>query len=161
MTTKQEIACLKKCAKEHNAVLEVNQKLTTKRYSSLWYGGSIAAVKFQNGYTMNVDAIGDVFATLYDKDENTLAESRDKNNAGIFAEEMRCFFATDKKLIEEERAGRLIVNNNNWYEISVIDPENHWHDLEWVADGDNWASAIQDAIEGLDVAIKWIDGGVR
>jgi hypothetical protein len=118
--------------------------------SSLWYGGSVATVKFPNGVIGCVDAIGDVYATLTDlTDEHEIAYVKDKGNNGNFYCEMSPYIKNDEDLRRKEAEGELLFDNNNWWEISVIDKDGEWHDLMWASDCDDLYGAIEECIVGL------------
>lgn len=118
--------------------------------SSLWYGGEIATVKFPNGAIGCIDAIGDVCATLTDlTDEHEIAYVRDKGNNGIFYCEMSPYIKSDVDIGRKEAEGELLFDNNNWWEISVVDKDGEWHDLMWASDCDDLYGAIEDCIVGL------------
>ena len=44
------------------------EPIRRKQYSSLWYGGQIAAIRV-HGCVFEVHALGDVYAWLYDKSD--------------------------------------------------------------------------------------------
>lgn len=159
--TKETLERLQRYAKAANAELEIHDNLTEDRRSSLWYGGDIATVRYTSGpnkgLAMRLDAIGDVYATLYGKDEELVAEVRDKNNAGGFSKEFGAFLESDKDIRNAEDEERLFVDNNNWYEISFIDRGGNWHDLEWVCESDDWEDAIRDTIDGIEEAKAYTD----
>lgn len=66
-------------------VIEFVEKIERKQYSSLWYGGLVASIK-AHGCTFAVHATGDIYATLYDKQDGgrELLYVKDKNNSGRF-----------------------------------------------------------------------------
>lgn len=129
-----------------------------KRRHSLWYGGPFAQVEFpEHGITMCIDAIGDVRATLLAPDmKNELCYVKDKRNAGVFGEEMRFYLKDDDAILDAEAEGRLICEDNNWWEISVIDESGVWHDMMWCANGDFIDDAIKEAIDGVNDTLDWL-----
>ena len=126
------------------------QPYDDEHLSSLWYGGSVARVQFPNGAIGCIDATGDVEATLVDlKDEHEIAYVRDRGNNGCFYEEMSYYIKNDKDLVKKLNKCELVLDNNNWWEISVIDKEGGWHDLMWSSDSDDLYDAISECIAGL------------
>ena len=63
--------------------IEFMEPIRRKQYSSLWYGGQIAAIRV-HGCVFEVHALGDVYAWLYDKSDRDreLLYVKDKNNSG-------------------------------------------------------------------------------
>ena len=65
--------------------IEFAETIRRRQYSSLWYGGLVASIK-AHGCVFAVHAVGDVYATLYDKQDGDreLLYVKDKNNSGRF-----------------------------------------------------------------------------
>ena len=118
--------------------------------SSLWYGGEVAQVKFPNGAIGCIDALGDVYATLNDPvDNHEISYVKDKGNNGNFYCEMNSFIKNDDDLTKKINNSELVLDNNNWWEISVVDKNGDWHDLMWCAESDDLYDAISECISGL------------
>lgn len=111
-------------AKEQGIEIEMVQDLIDENHlDSLWYGGTIARIT-KGKYRIALMAIGDVRATLYDKEDgHEIAYVKDKGNYGRFYEEMLYYIKDDKHLYELEQNGLLVLDNNNWFEWSVYDTE--------------------------------------
>ena len=54
--------------------IEFMEPIRRKQYSSLWYGGQIAAIRV-HGCVFEVHALGDVYAWLYDKSDRDRGRS--------------------------------------------------------------------------------------
>lgn len=70
--------------------IEFMEPIRRKQYSSLWYGGQIAAIRV-HGCVFEVHALGDVYAWLYDKSDRDreLLYVKDKNNSGRFGSDIQ------------------------------------------------------------------------
>ena len=145
-----------------NFTIQFNDKISLKRMDSYWYGGNVADVIY-NGYTFHIEAIGDVCASLLSNhDDRQLCYVKDKNNAGVFRCEMQQYFRTDKvldKLLRgEHHSYYLSIENNNWWECFLTDPQGNFHDLMWVLNDDDIFSAIDEVLENFDEIINSIKG---
>ncbi len=140
-------------------VVEVTAELRKNQYSSLWYGGEIANIRYK-GWTFELYACGDVYADLYRKGdpEEWLLYVKDKNNAGQLGKELQPYIKTDKALYAaingQHSKYRLELLNNNWYECFAIDPCGHFYDLMWALDSDHAIEAIAEIIDGMDEVIE-------
>jgi len=127
--------------------------------SSLWYGGSVATIKFYNGVVGCIDALGDVYATLNDPvDNHEISYVKDKGNNGNFYCEMNSFIKNDDDLAKKINNSELVLDNNNWWEISVVDKDGDWHDLMWRANADGLYDAILECYTDLPT-IKGFEEG--
>ena len=140
------------------------QKMIDRQHRhSLWYGGRVAEVKHK-GYTFILGAYGDVRATLLDGNNDIVAEVRDKYNQGRFYEEMHGYVRDDKHLLQllnGKLNELLVLENNNWWEILIDDPEGYQHDLGWVTCSDMYDEALHELIDNMDDVIADIEGGSR
>ena len=140
-------------------VVNVSEDLRKNQYSSLWYGGEIATIRYK-GWKFELYACGDVRAVLSRKSdpENELFYVKDKNNAGQLGEELQPYIETDKALYAaingQHRKYRLELLNNNWYECFAIDPHGQFYDLMWALDSDHAIEAIAEIIDGMDEVIE-------
>ena len=123
--------------------------------SHYWYGGQCATIE-HNGYTASIEAIGDVYIE-YAPNGQYESHVKDKNNAGWFYNEMCNIIKSDKELYEAVEKGDLIINNNNWWECFIIDPQGNFHDLMWALDSDYLDDAIKEVEENLEDIIKQIE----
>ena len=80
--------------------IEFMEPIRRKQYSSLWYGGQIAAIRV-HGCVFEVHALGDVYAWLYDKSDRDreLLYVKDKNNSGRFGSDIQPYLKTDRALV--------------------------------------------------------------
>ena len=85
---------------------------------------------------------------------------KDKINAGVFRHEMFPYFRSDKvldKILEgEHHLYYLAIENNNWWECFVTDPQGKFHDLMWALNDNDIFNAINEVLENLDDTIKYI-----
>ena len=123
--------------------------------SHYWYGGRCAMIE-RNGYIASIEAIGDIYAE-YTPNGEYQAHVKDKNNAGVFYNEMSYYLKDDKELYAAIENGDLIIDHNNWWECFIIDPQGNFHDLMWNLDADYLDEAIEEVKEGLDEMIKYIE----
>lgn len=123
--------------------------------SHYWYGGQCAKIEYKD-YIFSIEAIGDVYCD-YVKDGRVLEYIKDKNNAGIFYNEMCGYLKNDQELYDAIDNDELIFDNNNWWECFVIDPQGNFHDLMWDLDASYLDEAIQEIKEQLDEMIKYIE----
>ena len=156
-TYKKKCEALFKKAKDKGVELIFNPKsYSPKKLNCLWHGGNIAYIKFADGLMIDIFANGDVIATLFDKDGEEVARSKDKCNVGAFEDNMRSYINTDKQLEKAIKSGRLVLSNNNWIEYDGIIEENgvkHIIDLYMYVDNlldDNILIAIEQVLDDLD-----------
>ena len=123
--------------------------------SHYWYGGQCATIEHK-GYIASVEAIGDIYAEYAPNGEYKY-HIKDKNNAGWFYNEMHNDIKSDKELYEAINNGDLLIDNNNWWECFIIDPQGNWHDLMWALDSGYLDDAIEEVKENLEDMIKYIE----
>lgn len=126
-----------------------------KHQAHYWYGGLCAEIKYK-GYTFSIHAIGDVYAEYYTEDGDCIVDIRDKNNAGVFYEELSEYLTTDADLYNAIDNGRLIFDANNWWECFVTDQDGNDHDLMWCLDAVRLDDAIAEVITSMDDIIEQI-----
>ena len=139
--------------------IDIIQDVDANRQNSLWYGGTVATIEYK-GYTFVLNAIGDVGATLLDKDGNVIADVSDKSNTGRFFEEMSDFIADDNTL--SALCGgldgtTLEFQNNNWWEVFVDTPEKDIPDYDWVCESADFFDALQEVINSMDEIIQELE----
>ena len=138
--------------------IEIIEKIRKKQYSSLWYGGEIARIRYK-GCTFDLHACGDVRAILTRKGEpdDELLYVKDKNNAGVLRKELLPYVRTDRALYAaingQHEKYHLELLNNNWYECFVTDPSGQFHDLMWALNSDHALEAIAEVVCGMDEVI--------
>ena len=104
--------------------IEFMEPIRRKQYSSLWYGGQIAAIRV-HGCVFEVHALGDVYAWLYDKSDRDreLLYVKDKNNSGRFGSDIQPYLKTDRALVaaicRKHNRYWIDMEHNNWWECSV------------------------------------------
>lgn len=131
--------------------------IDNQHQDSFWYGGCCAEFNYE-GYTILIEANGDMIATLFDEKENELAYCKDKNNGGTFYWEMGQYIKNDKELTKAISGGRLIIDYNNWWEVFVIDKDGKWYDLMWDLDNGYLMDAIEETIDNVDKIIGCVKG---
>lgn len=125
---------------------------------SYWYGGEAAVIKYK-GYIFCIDASGDIRCSLLDENNNELVYVKDKCNTGRFYDEMRHYIKNDSELKELELNGRLVMENNNWWECSMITSDGIWHDLMWCLDSDFIMEAVNEVLDAIDEVISDFKNG--
>ena len=144
------------------AWIEFTEYIPPCRYHSLWHGGEIGIIHYK-GWRFSIYACGDVYADLYDAKDGGrhLEYVKDKGNRGLFGDAMRRYFPSDRQLVKvlanRHRRYCLELENNNWWECFVIDPDGGRHDMMWCLDA--WAlfPAVAEILSGMDFCIKEID----
>ena len=129
-----------------------------KRQDSLWYGGAVAIISYR-GWKFELYACGDVYAELYDRQENRLLSYvKDKNNAGLLCGELLPHICSDKALRAAISGTHtkytLSLHHNNWWEPFAYDPAGNFHDLMWCLDSDTLLDAIIETLAGMDEVIE-------
>ena len=108
-------------AKAKGVILHfIPEKLTFNRTNCLWLGGNIAVIEIDENLSVDISAIGDVIAILYDENQEELASSKDKSNQGAFESNMSFYIKDDKELHQLLEDGRLVLRNNNWIEYGTV-----------------------------------------
>lgn len=123
----------------------------------LWYGGRVCEIKYK-GYTFILGAYGDVVATLLLGKDNEVYV-KDKYNAGRFREEMSPYIKSDYEISKLESDGTLTLDNNNWFEVLIDDPNGGQHDLGWLTDSFAYDESVEEIIENMDAVISEIENG--
>lgn len=127
--------------------------IDNRHQNSFWYGGEVATIKHKS-YIFHIDAIGDMRGTLLDKNGDELVYVKDKGNNGTFYGEMRHHIKDDKEIASLSRDGRLVMENNNWWECSMTDGKGTWHDLMWCLDSDLILDAVDEVLDTIDEVIE-------
>lgn len=141
--------------------ISVEDRMFYKRQGSLWFGGEVACISYC-GWRFQLCAQGDVYADLFDlKADRLLAHIKDKNNAGQLGEVLLPYLKSDKALYAAMKGVhtqyRLCVENNNWWEAFVTDPNGVFHDLMWCLNADNLLDGIVEIVESMDAVIEDIE----
>lgn len=147
------------------------------KLNCLWHGGWYAYIKLSEDLDIEIGAMGDVCASLFDRSGEQIAYAKDKGNGGYFSEAMRGYIRDDKHLKELLDAGDLVLENNNWIEYGGIyypygrDVPGIAVDLGFVSDNivdDDVLNTIDDVLSSLEEIKKDIldhlpvvDGGKR
>lgn len=128
------------------------------RLNCLWHGGTVAEIVVSKELVIELNAYGDVIATLYDESGKELAYSKDKSNTGAFTDNMYPYLTTDKQLHEALEKDLLKLSNNNWIEYDgyVLDKKTgkmKFVDLGMIVDNivdDDILCAIKEVLDSLD-----------
>ena len=129
------------------------------KLNCLWHGGWYAYIKLSENLDIEIGAMGDVCASLFDRSGQQIAYAKDKGNGGYFSEAMRGYIRDDKHLKELLIAGDLVLENNNWIEYGGIyypygrDVPGIAVDLGFVSDNivdDDVLNAIDDVLSSLE-----------
>jgi len=136
--------------------IELCKEIDLDRLACIWYGGKMVLIRYK-GYIFMIEANGEVDIVLFE-DDREAAVIRDKCASGTGREDFRRFIGNDIILSQVLTGAhpRYCVSYqcNNWWEVSAIDTQNEFHNLEWVTQSDNLFEAIQEVIEGMDGAIE-------
>lgn len=139
-----------------------------QRLNCLWHGGEVATIKVTDSMSIELNAYGDVCATLLDKKGNELARVKDKRNTGSFLCEMAPYLKNDRALKRALYRNRLILDHNNWIEydgrVRTEQPDkmNVFVDLGIVCDNvldDDILSAIEEALDSHKTIVEEIQWG--
>ena len=155
-----------KCRKlfEKAKVLGVELDFSPKQFDPnklhcLGHGGWYAYIKLSEDLDIEIGAMGDVCASLFDRSGEQIAYAKDKGNGGYFSEAMRGYIRDDKHLKELLNAGDLVLENNNWIEYGGIyypygrDVPGMAVDLGIITDNivdDDVLNAIDDVLSSLE-----------
>ena len=140
------------------------------RLNCLWHGGTIAKIIVSKDLEVELNAYGDVIATLYDKNGVELAYSKDKSNTGAFTDNMYPYLTTDEQLNSAIENNLLKLDNNNWieydgYVLCKKTGKMEFVDLGMIVDNivdDDILVAINevlDALEEVKEEILWVARG--
>lgn len=138
-----------------------------QRLNCLWHGGTVAEIIVSKELTIELNAYGDVRATLYDEQGEELAYSKDKSNTGAFEDNMYPYLTTDKQLKEALEKNLLKLDNNNWIEYDgyLLDKKTgkmEFVDLGMIVDNivdDDILIAINEVLDSLEQVkeeILWV-----
>ena len=145
--------------KEMGAETTLFQQPMKDHLHSLWYGGAAASVRYK-GYTFNLSADGEVRAWLYDTDGHLISDVTDKSSRnGRFNEEMRSYIKNDEELmalIRGDSERTLDLGNNNWWEVTIYDPDGNYYDMEWCCEADFYNDALEEIATSADEMIDRI-----
>lgn len=134
--------------------IHIDADVLPHQQAHYWYGGEMATIKF-NGYIFCLEALGDVYARLYQRSDlnEPLEHIGDKHNHGALGNTLRHYIETDaelEQLIEGTHPTyTLELEDNNWWECFVIDPDGVWYDLMWNLDSTLLSEAIEEVLIGL------------
>lgn len=137
-----------------------NDKIESRRYDSLWYGGEVAEISYKQ-YKFLLSATGDVYANLMDKWDGgrSLFYVKDKNNRGLLADELIPYIRTDRELYAAMRGTHirylLEFGDNNWWECFLVDPEGNFHDLMLDLASDVVFEAVAEILTEMDRIIEY------
>lgn len=128
------------------------------RLNCLWHGGTVAEIVVSKELVVELNAYGDVIATLYDANGRELAYSKDKSNGGAFTDNMYPYLTTDVQLRNALETDLLKLSNNNWIEYDgyVLNKETgkmEFVDLGMIVDNivdDDILCAIKEVLGSLE-----------
>lgn len=134
---------------------EITDFIDANHRSHYWYGGECARIEYK-GYTAVIEANGDVRAE-YAPNGQYKADVKDKNRSGAFYNELGCFLANDEELYKAIGNGDLKFDDNNWWEVFLIDPQGNWHDLEYVLDSSYLDEAVDEVKSLFNALIQYVE----
>lgn len=117
----------------------------------IWYGGTVLHLS-SNKMDIFLNAYGDVAAELA-LPNGKYAYMKDKNNSGAFYDEMSPYIKSDKDYIKKLNNNSLVLDNNNWLELTVYDKTKE----EWVDDDAGLLdeTSILYELNNIEESIKW------
>ena len=136
--------------------LEIINFIDNEHKDCSWYGGAVAEVKYKD-FLFSLEARGDVNCTLFDKNGDELGYVKDRNNAGSFRYEMAHCLENDTELYKAKEDGRLVFENNNWFEIFVRTPAMEWKQVTWLSESEDIEECVFEMIETMDEMIQETD----
>lgn len=157
----KKLAEIKKQEEKYGVEIEISQFIDKDHLDCLWYGGEVGTIKLQNGYIITIGAYGDIFLSGYI--DGSYIYIKDKSNNGNVYSELGHLLDDRElhKLLESDATNnRLVLDNNNWFEVDLISPKGEWIDL-CGADNvleDNLLDCFTD-IETYFEYVKWAEGG--
>ncbi len=135
-----------------------DEDFKTRRHC-YWYGGCMVEIKYM-GYRFCIEACGDMYAVLEDKNGQEIVRVKDGMQSGKFYDEMHLYFDTDEqlnKLLEGNPlqggiadGAKLFVDYNNWWEAFVIDPQTGESIMSLCLDSNDLFEAVQELVELCD-----------
>lgn len=123
------------------------QNFTNDKKDSIWYGNDLVTIQVGKRYQVTIGAYGDVRAIINGN------YYTDKGNGGNFSEYLEEEgIHNDKELQQAIKEGRVVFENNNWFEAFIWDDK----DKDWV--GDSWDMVIDelDRNDNFDWLEDWI-----
>lgn len=140
------------------AEIVIAEFVNDKQKSHFWYGGNVATINIAK-CKLYIEAVGDVFASLYDRNdpENCLEQIRDKNNQGVFGEVIQHYIENDEELqqlLNDEHPRYILkLDNNNWWECFVEYSNEHF-DLMWDLQATYLDEAIEEVLTALEEGVE-------
>lgn len=138
--------------------IQLQDAVFYKRQDSLWYGGAVAVISYRS-WKFELYACGDVYAELYDRQEDRLlVYVKDKNNLGLLGEKLRPYINSDQALCAAIHGThtryQLSLNHGNWWEGFAYDPAGQFHDLMWCLESNTLLDALVEILSEMDTVIK-------
>lgn len=143
--------------KEKGAVLTINDWNDETHQHSLWFGGTAATITYK-GNKLEISAIGDVRAWLFDENGEEVARVKDKANNGNFYSVMYQYIESDEKLVSLRDTGRLVIDDGNWWEV-FVDDSDCTESVE--LDAMTLSEAIMELADSLDEFCDWFEPPVN
>ena len=144
---------------DRDITVELNQHIKYGKFDSIWYGGQIATISFDDT-VFSVVANGDVRATLLSKEDGgEKVYVKDKHNSGRFFDEMKNLIENDGRLYaimnDEDQEYSLELSDSNWIEVFLDKIDGKETNESYIADSCNVYDAITEAITQLDEKYEW------
>lgn len=141
------------------ARVEFHHAIYPRRYSSLWYGGTVATIHY-DGWKFELVANGEVCCDLCEKgdSEHSVAYVHDKTGTGEFGGEMYHYLHSDRELVDAlEHAHpkyKMVMTDSNWWECFPVGPDGYTYDLMWAMDSDHVFGAIDEIVTFMEQVIR-------
>lgn len=122
---------IKEQEKKHDVIINFDSSNIRDKdhLNCIWYGGEVGSITYR-GYEIVIGAYGDISIGGMLKGKEF--DFKDKNNSGRAFDEFGSII-NDKSLKElissQDSKNYLNFENNNWFEVDLIDPHDKWIDL--------------------------------
>ena len=136
--------------------LSIEQFIDKEHKNCIWYDGTVATVEYKN-HVFWLEANGDVSVTWLPQAgfDDDYYDYDNKNVSGAYHNENALdHFVNDAHLAELDEAGRLVWQDNNWFEVFVETSDGVTYEMARVCNTDDLEECIFEMIEDMDLTIN-------
>ena len=138
--------------------ISFDQHIYPCRCHSYWYCGDMAVISYQD-YHFIISAEGDMIISLQSKaDMHAVARVKDKGGDSIFEAEMGDYIENDNRLRKiisgQDAEYSLSIDQDNWFELSVMDKNYEPCGVDVVLDSELIFDAVAEAVSEAESIIK-------